>query len=121
MKKIFYAVVGLALPFQALAADTSNCPVDKFDSISGIFQSLTCIMLRYVINFMITLATVLFVWGVIQYFINPENEEKRKAGKQFMIWGIIGLFVMVSIWGIVNIFTTTFGITKNTIPQVQVQ
>lgn len=49
--------------------------------------------------------------------INPNNEEKRKQGKQYMIWGIIALFVMVSIWGLVAILTNTFGI-KLLIPQL---
>ena len=63
------------------------------------------------------LATVSFIWGVIQYFLNAENEEKRKKGKSFMLWGIIALFVMVSVWGLVGVLSNTFG-TKTLIPQL---
>ena len=57
---------------------------------------------------LVSLAVVSFVYGIIQYFLYPDNEEKRKAGKQFMFWGIVTLFVMVSIWGLVGILSNTF-------------
>ena len=57
---------------------------------------------------MVSLAVVSFVYGVIQFFLYPDNEEKRKAGKSFMFWGIIALFVMVSIWGLVGVLSSTF-------------
>jgi uncharacterized membrane protein len=69
------------------------------------------------VPFLFTLAVVGFIWGIIQFYLNPENEEKRKNGKTFMIWGIIALFVMVTMWGLVGVLTNTFGI-KTLIPQL---
>jgi hypothetical protein len=50
--------------------------------------------------------------------VKREIEEKRKAGKSFMIWGLIALFVMVSIWGLVGVLSNTFGINKTLLPQL---
>ena len=36
--------------------------------------------------------------------------EDKETGKQIMIWGIIALFVMVSVWGLVNVLSNTTGI-----------
>src|SRR5574344_845303 len=86
----------------------------NFGEIAGY---LTCIISESIMPLLISLAVLGFVWGIIQYFLNPENEKEREKGKKFMLWGLIALFVIVSFWGIVEILTTTFGV-KNTIPQL---
>ena len=52
---------------------------------------------------------VYFVWGVVQYVI-AGGEEAKKKGKDHVIFGIIGLAVIVSLFGLVNIVVKTFKI-----------
>lgn len=102
----------------AYAAEPVNvCKDVKMDSIAGIFNWASCTLIKAVIPFLFTLATVAFIWGVITYFLNPDNEEKRKKGKEYLLWGLIALFVMVSMWGLVALLTDTFGV-KSLIPQL---
>jgi len=54
-------------------------------------------------------AFVLFVWGVVQFMANSEDEEKRKTGQQHMIWGIIGLVIMFGANAIIAIIRQTVG------------
>jgi hypothetical protein len=58
------------------------------------------------ITFLIVLATVIFIWGVIEFIAGADSQEKRITGKKHMIWGILGLFIMLSaaglMWIIVN-------------------
>ena len=56
----------------------------------------------------VALALLFFLWGLMKFVLNADNEEKRKEGKSVMIWGIIALFVMISVWGIVGILVNTF-------------
>lgn len=51
------------------------------------------------------LAFLFFLFGLFKYFFSSgaQAEAERTKGKQFMFWGIIGLVVMVAVWGIVNI------------------
>ncbi len=59
-----------------------------------------------------TLAFGVFIWGVISYFfLNQDNEDKRAEGRQFIFWGILGMVVLFSVWGFVNILLFTLGIT----------
>ena len=52
-----------------------------------------------------------FVWGVLNYFfLNGGNEEKRSEGRQFVFWSIIGMAVLFSVWGFINIMLSTLGI-----------
>jgi hypothetical protein len=59
----------------------------------------------------------MFIWGVIKFVINPSEEVKREQGRQFMLWGVIALTVMVCVWGLVAILANTFGINY-VFPQV---
>ncbi len=51
------------------------------------------------------LALLYFFWGLAKFILHADNEDKREEGKQVMKWGIVALFVMVSIWGIVRFIT----------------
>jgi hypothetical protein len=87
------------------------------DSVGNILDFLTCLIISSIVPLLFAIATVGFIWGVMQMVINPDDAEKRKQGKQYMIWGILAIFVMVSIWGLVQIITNTFGI-QTLIPQL---
>ncbi|HEY4476388.1 MAG TPA: hypothetical protein VJB69_00130 [Candidatus Paceibacterota bacterium] len=54
------------------------------------------------------LATIYFLIGVLKYIQSVGDETKRKEGVVMMTYGIIGLFVMVSLWGLVNVLNKTF-------------
>lgn len=86
-------------------------------SLGNLMDFASCLILKSVLPLLTTLAVASFIWGIIQFFLNPYNEKKREDGKGYMIWGLVSLFVMVSIWGIVNIFSETFGI-ETFIPQL---
>ncbi len=96
-------------------AFTTN-PNPKLQDLLGY---ASCIINKSVIPLIFALAVAMFVWGVVQYVINDDEEAKKAKGRQFMIWGIIALTVMVSVWGLVKILGNTFGI-EYAIPQVKV-
>jgi len=75
--------------------------------LSSFINYATCLLMNAVVPLLVGLAVVGFVYGIIKYFLNPENEEKRKEGKSFMFWGLVTLFVMVSIWALVGVFSST--------------
>jgi hypothetical protein len=58
----------------------------------------------------VALALVYFFWGLGNFILGSGEGEKRKEAIAIMIYGIIALFVMVSIWGIVNVLQTTFNV-----------
>ena len=52
-------------------------------------------------------AVVYFLWNVFKFVMAAGDEEKRKEGQQGVIYGVIGIAVMVSIWGLVNFLTSS--------------
>lgn len=123
MKKIVFwgNMIGSLFVFNLAKADTATvsdiCKDNSFTNVTGIINWASCTLYKAVIPLLFALGTAGFIWGIIQYYLNPDNEEKRKKGKSFIIGGLIALFVMVSMWGMVGILTGTFGFT-NTIPQL---
>ncbi len=69
-------------------------------------------IIRPVVPLLIGLAVVFFVYGVFKYVFANGGEDKEK-GRDFMIWGVIGLFVMISVWGLVNVVKDTFNLNDN--------
>jgi len=67
---------------------------------------------------LITVALIYFVWGVLKYITGGSDEKKRSEARQTMIYGVIGLFVIVSVWGLVWLVQGFVGINPNVGPPV---
>jgi hypothetical protein len=57
-------------------------------------------------------ALLFFFWGLAKFILASGNEEAKAQGKNIMIWGILALFVMAAIWGIINFIGTALGIDR---------
>jgi hypothetical protein len=112
---------GVAPKLDQVAGVSSGCTVPVTGALLQTYLSyVTCIINSSVIPLLFALAVVMFVWGTIKFFIIDANEEaKRAQGKQFMIWSIVALAAMLSVWALVGILGDTFGIKNSSIlPQV---
>ncbi len=65
-------------------------------------------ILDILVLIIIGLALIFFLWGLAKFILNAGDEEERRKGKSLLIWGLIALFVMVSVWGIINFFQSSF-------------
>lgn len=77
----------------------------KITTFEGLVNKFISII-KYVVPLIFAIALVAFLWGVFQYFFS--GAEKKEEAKDFLLYGIIGLFIMVSVWGLVRILTGTF-------------
>jgi ABC-type phosphate transport system permease subunit len=57
--------------------------------------------------FLFALALILFLWGVAEFLIKFGSDEGQKAGKRHMLWGIIGMAIMMSAIGIFHLIGST--------------
>ncbi len=71
-------------------------------TISGIFQRLTEI-LNLVIPFLVLVATVVFIWGIVKYITAGSDEKRLGEARNIVIWGIIALAAMLAVWGLVYV------------------
>ena len=57
---------------------------------------------------------LLFVYGVFEFMFFKRTGEKSELvmkGRDHMLWGIIGMAIMISAWGILKVVIGTFGLT----------
>ena len=101
MKRILATVTVSTFPLLALAQYT---PSNGIGGLILLFKS----WLNLALPTLISLAVVWFVYNVFRYAVAGDEEKKAQAKGQ-MIWGIVGIFVMVSVWGLVGILQSTFG------------
>ena len=78
---------------------------------------------QYIINplilFLFALALVFFLYGVFKFIANLGNEEKKTTGKSHMLWGIVGLTIMMGVWAILGVILNTMEIPRSQIDPEQ--
>ena len=80
------------------------------------------VLIRNLVPILIGLAVIVFLYGVMLFIMRSSagNVKDRAESIKFMIWGIVGITVMVSVWGLVTFVTTTFGVNSSIVPQFPV-
>lgn len=112
------ALTAFALPLVSMAAITNVSDVGSFiiNTINNVFVPV-----------LFAIAFIVFLYGAFETFIiGAGSDSVKEKGRNLMLWSLIGFFVMVSIWGLVNIltgtvsFSNTSGVTGGT-PRAGVQ
>ncbi len=84
-----------------------------------ISDSISTMILQPITSLLFAVGFLVFIWGLIEFIANPTDPEKKKTGTNHMIFGILGLLIMVSIWGIVGLITNTLGVDCSGLSQGQ--
>ena len=101
--KTFFAISGLlVLPLSASA-----------EGLSGVLTAFSK-LINAAIPVVLALAVLYFFWGLAQYVLYSADEAKKEEGRNIMIWGIVALFIMVSVWGVIRLLQQTFGVEDQT-------
>jgi uncharacterized membrane-anchored protein len=108
MKNFIKSAVAVSLsiaPFAALAATPNDGLGKVFVTIGELLGIITPVI--------VGLALLGFFWGLAMYVLNFSGDDKdKKKGRDMMVYGTLVLFVMVSVWGIVQILQDTFDISN---------
>ena len=90
----------------AFAAD-----VDHIVATQNLVAKIEEVIIFPLISFGMSVALLVFFWGVFQYIYKANEPAARTQGQQHMLWGIAGFVVMVSAYALLKIATATFGIS----------
>ena len=86
------------------------------NGIIGTLASVSLVMGK-VVPIFVGIAVLVFLYGVLKFVISgSESQDKRKEARSFMIWGIVAIFVMVSVWGLVGILQSASGLNGSVAP-----
>lgn len=78
--------------------------------LDAFIAKVNAMIINPLITFLFALAILYFLYGMVQFVLNQENEEAKSTGKQHMIWGVIGITIMMGVWTILRIVLRTFNI-----------
>lgn len=81
---------------------------DQPSSLSDLANLIVRFVNWMIVPILMSAALAVFFYGIGKYILQAENEEVRKEGKKYMLWGVIALFVMVSLWSIIYLVQCTF-------------
>ena len=81
-----------------------------YASVDSFVSNVNKFIINPLIILLFALAVVYFLYGVFEFISNQENEEKKTTGKSHMIWGIVGIVIMMGVFTILNIIMNTFNI-----------
>ena len=114
MKKSLASATALLLALPLAASAQSLQPLaNLIGAIGRLVGALVPIL--------ITMALVVFFFGLVRYLMGKGGKSDIAGAKSLMIWGLVSLFVMVSVWGIVRLAQDALGINPNqgaTSPQI---
>lgn len=71
------------------------------------------VILFPLITLMMAVAFLFFLYGCFEYIIHADNETARATGRQHILWGVVGMFVMLSAYGILQIAVGTFNLDQD--------
>ncbi len=109
MKKFQISLLSLLLTSYSLLPTPALAALDKtgdlITAVGGLVSRLTLIAAG--------VALLVFLWGLAKFIFKSGGDEKsHEEGIAIMKWGIVALFVMVSVWGIVNFMQSTLGLPR---------
>lgn len=106
MRKIpYWELLALSL----LPSFTHAAPV----TLGSMINAVTNVFKRF-IPILLSLAVLVFFWGLVKFINHADDEKELEDGKQLMIWGMISLFVMIALWSIIGWIQSNLGLDDAT-------
>lgn len=81
-----------------------------YASVDSFVANVNKLIINPLIGLLFALAVMYFLYGVFDFMANQENEEKKTTGKMHMIYGIIGMTVMMGVFALMNLVLSTLNI-----------
>ena len=79
-------------------------------SLNASLAKIVSVIVVPLVSLVFVLAVLLFIWGVAGMIIYRENAEKREEGQRHILWGTVGMFIMIGAYGIVRLIANTIGV-----------
>ena len=96
-----------AVPFLVSAQSLTLAGSNLTGGMREILNFVNVILIPFIIG----IAFLFFVWGIIQYFvIGGANEDARKNGRNLMIYATLGFVIIIVFWGLINLLVGGLGL-----------
>ncbi len=86
---------------------SANIAYAASSAVNTFIGKVDDMIINPLIKFLFALAILYFLWGVLDFLLHSDNEEKKTAGKSHMIWGIVGITIMMGVFTIMHFILNT--------------
>ena len=115
-KKYILSLISVGLMIPSLVAAAGE------KTFQQIVADLIITGSNYVLTLLVALTVLVFLYGLMKYMFKGQGSDTaRSEGRKLMLWGLIGLFVMTSVWSLVGLLSNAIGHTRTGIPQFAVK
>jgi hypothetical protein len=97
-----------------LAANTF--PTDTYQAVaqtttgSPIFVGIMKFIIIPITEGLLLFTVLIFIWGVFGLIMHADDPAARATGQKHILWGLVGLFIMISSYGIIRVIGNTVGV-----------
>lgn len=88
-------------------------------SVGALLAKINQFILNPIIVLGFVVATAVFFYGIAKFIWSADSDTNREEGKKSILYGVIGLFIMFSVYGIMHFVLDTFNIPKTGIRVLQ--
>lgn len=89
---------------------TAEAAVSSTNStVNSIVSKISANIITPIVEFLFVFAMLIFIWGIVGYIMGGEDPERRKQGQSHILWGVVGMAIMVSVYGIVRFVFSSVG------------
>lgn len=96
--------------FSIAHAETASKVLEKNPAIKTLMGKIMDNIISPIVGVMFLLAFVLFVYGIFGMISSSDDSDKRNSGKRSILWGVIGMVIMLSVFGIIRLIAATVGV-----------
>jgi hypothetical protein len=124
LAKAFTFVILLVSPLSTFAQGAATVS-RGFSDLSDLINTFTNTVIKSTATLFLSLALLAFFYGIVEYIWAKRKGDATgvKNGGQFMTWGLVALFVMFSVYGIIKLAQNVLGLSGTTesiiIPDIQ--
>ena len=79
--------------------------------ISQFLNGINRLILNPLILLAFAVALIVFFWGIFQFIASQTADTQRDECKRKIFWGLFGMFIMISAFGLIRLILSTFGIS----------
>lgn len=79
-------------------------------NLEQLLRNFVDVIITPLVTLLFAVALLMFIWGLFQMMVELSNGGDGKTGKSHMVWGIVGLTIMVAVWGIIGIISNSIGV-----------
>ena len=100
--------------WKLLASGMSSTAVPS--AVQSFMKTFVTEIINPILEVVFALALAYFLWGLMVFIFKDADPAKHKEGRAHMLWGIVGMTVMVSVYSLIWLALNTFGVSSSGLP-----